>query len=87
MDHCVRFRMPRACGGRQPVPRQRRGIAGGGSCWETLKMTVDYTCLMREQARHAPPLGRAHTEPVNPGEVGCDRPERASASERAGYVT
>ena len=54
---------------------------------ETLKMTVDYTGHMQKQARHASPLGRAHTEPVNPGEVGCDRPERPSGSERAGFVT
>ena len=32
-------------------------------------------------------LGRAHTEPVNPGEVGCDRPEVPAGTERAGYVT
>ena len=43
--------------------------------------------VTRNPRIHASPLGRAHTEPVNPGEVGCDRPERASASERAGFVT
>ena len=41
----------------------------------------------RNPVTHASPLGRAHTEPVNPGEVGCDRPERPSGSERAGFVT
>ena len=59
----------------------------GVAFWETLKMTVDILDHMQEQARHASPLGRAHTEPVNPGEVGCDRPEGTLVPERAGFVT
>jgi len=46
-----------------------------------------YGHVLRHPMTHAPPLGRAHTEPVNPGEVGCDRPELPAGSERAGYVT
>ena len=73
--------------GEPASPRQRRGMLEGVIDWETLKMTVDYQCLMQAQARHAPPLGRAHIASVNPEAIGCDRPERAAASERAGYVT
>jgi hypothetical protein len=55
---------------------------------EILMMTVDYTGLVSwHHTEHASPLGRAHIAPVNPGAIGCDRPERASASERAGFVT
>ena len=46
-----------------------------------------YGHVTKHPMTHASPLGRAHTEPVNPGEVGCDRPERPSGSERAGFVT
>jgi len=43
--------------------------------------------VTRKPVTHASPLGRAHIEPVNPGEIGCDRPEHPSGCERARYVT
>ena len=43
-----------------------------------------YGHVPRHQVTHAPPLGRAHIAPVNPGAIGCDRPERAQRARGRG---
>ena len=47
---------------------------------------VHYGHVPRHPMTHAPPLDRAHI-PRGTSGIGCDRPERPSGSERAGFVT
>jgi len=77
-EHARGEERPRASGG-----ATRRGNALLGNAYDD----EGHSRTVTGQPVHASPLGRAHIEPVNPGEIGCDRPERASASERAGFVT
>ena len=80
--------LPRACGGNQ-LPPASAGAGLRGHAY--MGILIAHHCILglvpKHPDEHASPLGRAHIAPVNPGEVGCDRPERASASERAGFVT
>ena len=70
-----------------PPPAQGLGLRGYAYLGNPYDDEGLYGHVPRHPMTHAPPLGRAHTEPVNPGEVGCDRPERPSGRERAGFVT